>query len=61
MQREENKEEDEDTTDIEDIDLMRVEEDVLTDGDFLEHYNFIEQQQQDDEDTMRELLGEDDE
>lgn len=61
MQREEDKEEDEDTTDMENIDLMQVEEDVLTDGDFLEHYNFIEQQQQEDENTMRELLGEDDE
>ena len=60
MAREEAKEEDEDTTDIDDLDLMQVEEEVLTDGDFLEHYNFIEQQQAEDEETMRELLGEDD-
>ncbi len=61
MAREEAKEEDEDTTDIEDLDMMAVEEEVLNDGDFLEHYEFIEQQQQEDEEAMRELLGEDDE
>jgi hypothetical protein len=61
MAREEAKEEDEDTTDIEDLDMMAVEEEVLNDGDFLEHYEFIEQQQHEDEEAMRELLGEDDE
>ena len=60
MAREEAKEEDEDTTDIDDLDMTAIEEEVLTDGDFLEHYNFIEQQQAEDEETMRELLGEDD-
>lgn len=60
MAREEAKEEDEDTTDIDDLDMTSIEEEVLTDGDFLEHYNFIEQQQAEDEETMRELLGEDD-
>lgn len=61
MAQEEAKEEDADTTDIDDLDLESVEEEVLTDGDFLEHYNFIEQQQAEDEAAMRELLGEDDE
>lgn len=60
MAREEAKEEDEDTTDIDDLDMTSIEEEVLSDGDFLEHYNFIEQQQAEDEETMRELLGEDD-
>lgn len=61
MAREEAKAEDEDTTDIDDLDLMQVEEEVLNDGDFLEHYKFIEDQQNEDEEMMRELLGEDDE
>lgn len=61
MAREEAKEEDEDTTDIDDLDLDAVEEEVLSDGDFLAHYEFIEQQQAEDEAAMRELLGEDDE
>lgn len=61
MAQEEAKEEDEDTTDMDDLDLKAVEEEVLTDGDFLAHYEFVEQQQAEDEATMRELLGEDDE
>ena len=61
MAREEAKEEDEETTDIDELDLNAVENEVLTDGDFLAHYQFIEDQQAEDEATMRELLGEDDE
>ena len=61
MAREEAKEEDEETTDMDDLDLQAVEEEVLTDGDFLQHYEFIEQQQAEDDEMMRELLGEDDE
>jgi len=61
MQREEEKEEDADTTDMDDLSLENVEQEVLSDGDFLAHYEFIEQEQKDDEQTMRELLGEDDE
>ena len=60
MAREEAKEEDEDTTDMEELNLDKVEEEVLTDGDFLAHYQFIEDQQAEDEQTMKELLGEDD-
>jgi len=44
MAREEAKEEDEDTTDMEELNLDKVEEEVLTDGDFLAHYQFIEDQ-----------------
>ena len=61
MQREEEKEEDADTTDIEDMDLESMEQEVLTDGDFLAHYEFIAQEQEDDAQTMQDLLGEDDE
>ena len=61
MAREEAKEEDEDTTDIDDLDLEQVEEEVLNDNDFISHYNFIEEQQAEDEAYMKEILGEDDE
>ena len=61
MAREEAKEEDEETTDMEDLDMEDIEKEALTDGDFLDHYNFIEQQQAEDEAAIRELLGEDDE
>lgn len=61
MQREEEKEEDADTTDMDDLTVEAMEQEVLSDGDFLAHYEFIEQEQADDEQTMRELLGEDDE
>lgn len=61
MAREEAKEEDEETTDIEDLDLHELEEEVLTDNDFLNHYQFIEDEQADDEAMIRELIGEDDE
>lgn len=60
MAREEAKEEDEDTTDIEDLDLMQVEEEVLNDNDFIAHYEFVEDEQAEDEAMMREILGEDD-
>lgn len=61
MAREEAKEEDEDTTDIDDLDLEQVEEEVLNDDDFISHYNFIEEEQAEDEAYMKEILGEDDE
>ena len=61
MAREEAKEEDEETTDIEDLDLHEIEEEVLNDNDFISHYKFIEDEQAEDEDMMNELLGEDDE
>lgn len=61
MAREEAKEEDEDTTDIDDLNLEQVEEEVLTDNDFLAHYQFIEDEQAEDEATIKELLGEDEE
>lgn len=61
MAREEAKEEDEETTDIEDLDLHEIEEEVLNDNDFISHYQFIEDEQAEDEDMMNELLGEDDE
>ena len=61
MAREEAKEEDEETTDIEDLDLMQVEEEVLSDNDFIAHYEFMEDEAAEDEATMREILGEDDE
>lgn len=61
MAREEAKEEDSETTEIDDIDLHELEEEVLSDNDFLKHYEFIEEEQADDEATIREFLGEDDE
>ena len=59
MAREEAKEEDSETTEIEDLDLKDIEEEVLSDNDFLNHYEFIDGQQAEDEATIRELLGED--
>lgn len=59
MAREEAKEEDSETTEIEDLDLRDIEEEVLSDNDFLNHYEFIDGQQAEDEATIRELLGED--
>ena len=61
MAQEEAKEEDADTTEIDDLDLHELEEEVLSDNDFLSHYQFIEDEQAEDEATIRELLGEDDE
>ena len=61
MAREEAKEEDSETTEIEDLTIDQIENEVLSDNDFLQHYEFIEEQQAEDEATMRELLGEDDE
>ena len=59
MAREEAKEEDSETTEIEDLDLRDIEEEVLSDNDFLNHYEFIDGQQAEDEATIRKLLGED--
>ena len=61
MAREEAKEEDSETTEIEDLDLKDIEDEVLSDNDFLKHYEFVEDEQAEDEATIRELLGEDDE
>ena len=61
MAREEAKEEDEETTEIEGLDLHELEEEVLQDNDFLNHYQFIEDEQAEDEETIRQLIGEDDE
>ncbi len=61
MAREEAKEEDEETTEIDGLDLHELEEEVLTDNDFLNHYQFVEDEQADDEETIRALIGEDDE
>ena len=61
MAREEAKEEDSETTEIEDLDLQEIEDEVLNDNDFLKHYEFVESEQEEDEATIRELLGEDDE
>ena len=61
MAREESKEEDEETTEIDDLDLHELEEEVLSDNDFLNHYQFVEDEQEEDAQTIRELIGEDDE
>ena len=60
MAREEAKEEDSETTELEDLTIEDVEQEVLSDNDFLQHYEFIDAQQAEDEATIRELLGEDD-
>jgi len=44
MAREEAKEEDSETTEIDDVDLHELEEEVLSDNDFLKHYEFIEEE-----------------
>jgi hypothetical protein len=41
--------------------MNELEQEVLSDNDFVQHYEFIEDEQADDEATIRELLGEDDE
>lgn len=61
MAREEAKEEDQETTEVADLDMTELEQEVLDDNDFLQHYEFIEDEQAEDEATIRELLGEDDE
>ena len=53
--------ESEETTEIDGLDLHELEEEVLTDNDFLNHYQFVEDEQADDEETIRALIGEDDE
>jgi len=44
MAREEAKEEDSETTEIEDLTMDQIENEVLSDNDFLQHYEFIEEQ-----------------
>ena len=61
MAREESKEEDEDTTDNLGLTLDEITEEVLTDGDFTEHYERLEAEADEDAATIRDLLEEDDE
>ena len=60
MAREESKEEDEDTTDNLGLTLDEITEEVLTDGDFTEHYERLEAEADEDAATIRDLLEEDD-
>lgn len=60
MQREEEKEEDVDTNELDELSLDTIENEVLSDADFQEHYEFIENEQADDEALMKEILGEED-
>ena len=60
MAREEAKEEDEDTTDNLGLTLEEIEQEVLTDNDFQEYYDEIENQADDDAETIKQLLREDD-
>ena len=48
MEREEAKEEDEDTIEFDENDIQSIEKEVLSDSDFLTHYQFIEDEQNDD-------------
>jgi len=61
MAREEAKEEDEDTTDNLGLSLEEIEQEVLTDNDFQEYFDDLENQADDDAETIKQLLGEDDE
>lgn len=56
MAREEAKEEDLETTDETEVDFDAIAQEVLNDEDFVAHNEFIEQEQAEDEDTMRNLL-----
>ena len=60
MAREEAKEEDEDTTDNLGLTLEEIEQEVLTDNDFQEYYDELENQADDDAETIKQLLREDD-
>ena len=57
MAREEAKEEDEDTIEFEDENLESLEKEVLTDGDFLDHYDFLEEEQQEDKEMMEDIFA----
>ena len=61
MASEEAKEEDEDTTDNLGLSLDEIETEVLTDADFTEHYDRVENELDEDAATIRELLGEEEE
>lgn len=56
MAREEAKEEDLETTDETEVDFDAIAQEVLNDEDFIAHNEFIEQEQTEDEDTMKDLL-----
>ena len=60
MAREEAKEEDEDVTDNLGLTLDDIEQEVLSDADFQEHYDFMNQLAEEDAKTIQNLLGEDD-
>lgn len=57
MAREEAKEEDEETIEFEDENLESLEKEVLTDGDFLDHYDFLEEEQQEDKEMMEDIFA----
>lgn len=59
MAREEAKEEDEDTTDNLGLSLDEIEQEVLSDADFEEHYEMLEDLADEDAETIKKLLGED--
>ena len=59
MAREEAKEEDEDTTDNLGLTLEGIEQEVLSDADFEEHFDMLEEMSDEDADTIKALLRED--
>lgn len=59
MAREEAKEEDEDTTDNLGLTLDDIEQEVLSDTDFTEYYDTMEDLADEDAETIQKLLGED--
>ncbi len=61
MAREEAKEEDEEVTDNLGLTLDGIEQEVLSDADFQEHYDFMENLADEDAAAIKELLGEDEE
>lgn len=59
MAREEAKEEDEDTTDNLGLTLEDIEQEVLSDADFEEHFDMLEEMSDEDAETIKQLLRED--
>lgn len=56
MAREEAKEEDLETTDEQELDLDAISKEVLSDEDFVEHANFLEEEQAADAEMLNEIL-----
>lgn len=56
MAREEAKEEDLETTDEQELDLDAISKEVLNDEDFVEHANFLEEEQAADAEMLNEIL-----